>query len=192
VWVRLPLANDQSSTRLQHSTELAKRPAFVRDLTECGDQECGIERRVWIGKLMRVPLRWDDVAESAFGRPALRLVEHLRLEIEDVDLASWFEASGNSEGVVPRARSYLEHPLARRRGKKTNQLAPPQQRTGQIEEDALAVGASRRIAPLSPGPRRYRPGTQEQRPDDDPRSSVAHQPFLGALRPLREAFASLA
>src|SRR5687768_10191256 len=47
VWVRLPLPDDQSSTRLQHSTELSKRPALVRDLTECGDQECGIERRVW-------------------------------------------------------------------------------------------------------------------------------------------------
>jgi hypothetical protein len=113
------------------------------------------------------------------------------LEIEDVDLASWFEAAGNSEGVVPRARSYLEHPLARRRGKETNQVAPPQKRTGQVEEDALAVGTGRWMTPLSPGPRRYRPGTQEQRPDDDPRSWVTHQPFLGALRALREAFASL-
>jgi hypothetical protein len=110
--------------------------------------------------------------------PAHHLVEHRRLQIEGIDLASRFEMMSDLEGVVSGAWSYLQHALARCRCQKVQESIPPQERAWQVEEDSLTEGAGCRAGPLPQHPGRHRSGTQEHHREDYRCSLLTHWPSL--------------
>src|SRR5215207_9606164 len=108
VGIRLPLPDNQPPAVLQHAAQLAKRPVPITHFAQSGDQVGAIECRARIGERLGIPLSRDNVANSASSRPAHRLLEHLWLQIEDIELAAGFKTAGDVDGVIPRTRSYFE------------------------------------------------------------------------------------
>src|SRR5437764_666374 len=133
-------AHDQAATRPQHAAQLAQGGVLVGHLTQRGDQVGGVEGAIRVGQGLGLPLRGDDIGETALARPAHRDVEHLLLEVEDVERAAGKQPGCDIKGVVASAGADLQHPLAGARVQKLAQAISREERARELQHDALAVG----------------------------------------------------
>jgi len=161
------LADDQATAGLEHARQLAQGRIRVRDLTEHGHQERGIELGVRVGQPARIALGRHDVRDAAAARPLERVVEHLLLEVEHVELPARPDPLGDIERVVPGPGTYLEHALAGLGREHRPQARARGQGVGCLDPEALAVrhadgfrrhhSAPARTVPVRE-PRKTRPG----------------------------------
>ena len=116
------LADDESAARLKDASQLAQRNVLVGHLAERGDRVGAVEGRVSVGKRLCVATRRRDASDPAFASAAHRVVEHLLLEVEDVERATGRQPLRDLGAVIARARADLEDPLA---GPWVERLAQP-------------------------------------------------------------------
>src|SRR6185312_13117127 len=90
------------------------------------------------GQRARIALGRHERGQARLAGPAQRVVEHLPLQVEDLEPPVRSEPLRHRQRVVARARADLEQPLARPRRRR-------------LDPEALAVRAGRRIAPPPQG-----------------------------------------
>jgi hypothetical protein len=88
MWIAEELAHDEPAARLDHARELAKRLLLIRNLSEHGDEVGGIEAAVGVGQFARVALGRGEVRDAALSCAPLGVVQHLLLQVEDLDRAA--------------------------------------------------------------------------------------------------------
>jgi hypothetical protein len=99
----------QPARRAQHATELAEGRPAVGDLTEHGDEEGDVERRVGEGQPRRIRHGAADVADARAIEPRVGPREHLRLHIDELQAAAG-QVAGEGDAEVSGTRPHLEHP----------------------------------------------------------------------------------
>src|SRR5262245_46671349 len=141
------LPDDEASARLQDPRQLAERRILVRDLAQDGDQVGGIVGPVPIRHRRRIGTGRRDVGEALLRGAAHGVVEHLLLEVQDVDLSVWLHPLGHVERVVAGTRAHLEDPLPWHSLEDLPQAGPRDQRMGRLDPEALPVGAGGGVLP---------------------------------------------
>ena len=155
------LAVDGAPVRLQHSGDLAPGSVLVRDLTEGGDDDDGVECPVGVRKASGIRTAGHDVAESAVARAAESVVEHGLLDVEDVEPPFGPDPLCDRQCVEAGPRADLEDPLAGPRLEDLSQAGPGDQRVRRIEREAQRIRASRRV-PAQPQHHRRHRGRSEK------------------------------
>ena len=131
---------------LQHAGDLAQRRVLVGDLAEHGGQHDGVDRVVLVGKRRRRrPASASTFASPRSAARAHRVVEHLLLDVEDLDRPAGADPLGQVERVVAGAGADLEHALAGRGREHRAQAVAGDQRVRRLDPEALAVGARRGV-----------------------------------------------
>ena len=132
------LADDHPSARLHDTRQLPERRVLVGNLSE-GDREVGaVEAVVLEDQLLGVALPRCDVRDPALaGRPR-HVVQHLLLDVEDLEPAA-VEALRHRQRVVAGARADLEQALARARLEDLDEPGLADPRVRQLDEQPLPV-----------------------------------------------------
>ena len=116
------LTHHQPSGWLEHTCQLTQRRRLIGNLTQGGGQEGGVEAVVLIRQLLGVALAPGDVVDALALRPAQRVVEHLLLQVEDLEHAIGRDPPGDGKAVVTGPRPDLENALS---GRGRESLAQP-------------------------------------------------------------------
>ena len=129
--------------------QLAQSGFLAGDLAEHGDQEGGIKRIVGVREPARVSLPGHDVVDPALRSALHQGIEHLLLDVEDVQLATRLHAFGHRERVVAGTWSHLQSPLARLRFEDLDHLPPGEVRPRDVGHPAQGVRAGERLDALT-------------------------------------------
>ena len=106
------LADDQPACGFQDASQLSKHGRRIRHLSQGVDQIRAIEarRRVW--KVLNVTDCRNDIDHARFGGSPGQPIEHLLLDVEDVEPPLRREHCGDGDSVDADAGPELEDPLA--------------------------------------------------------------------------------
>jgi hypothetical protein len=95
----------------QDASHLAPSGVLVGYLAEGRDQYDGVEHSVGVRQYLRVGAGWLDVLQPSPMGATHRCVEHLLLDVEDVETAIRADPLRERQCVVPGAGADLEDPL---------------------------------------------------------------------------------
>ena len=145
VGVAEQLADDQAPAGTEDACDLAQACLLIRDLPEDGDQDGRVEGIVLVWEVLRVALGGVDVPQAALARAADRVIEHLLLEVEDLDRPVVPHPLGQVERVVAGAGADLQDALAGRRDEYLPQPVTGDPGMRRLDPEALAVRARRGV-----------------------------------------------
>ena len=107
------LADHDPAGRPHDAGQLAQRGVLVGDLPEDRDEEGGVEAVVLVGERPGVPLARHDVRDPGPLGCAHRVVEHLLLDVEDVQDPAGLQPAGDREACSSRSRGRSRGPSRR-------------------------------------------------------------------------------
>ena len=145
------LTHDEMPTTLENPLELTKSGVLIRYLAEDQRQVGGVEVPVRIREGTSVCPGRDHVLDAAFSSTAHHVIEHLLLEVQDVECAASIQPPGHGQGIVASTWSYLQQLVFGSGSEYLAQPSPRDERTGQLDQEAQPVRARRRV----PAPPKY-------------------------------------
>jgi len=107
VWITEQFADHKSPMWLDHAAQLPKSAFRVWDLAQDSDKVGAVEAGIGVGQAASIALRGLDVRHSLLCGYASCVLEHLWLEVADVQGARGRQPPCSFDGVVAGARADL-------------------------------------------------------------------------------------
>jgi hypothetical protein len=141
------LSDDQPSIRLEHTPDLTDGCPRIRNLAEYRDQVGGVEAFVVKRQVPGVRPGRHDRAD-VFGRgPAHDVIQHLLLDVDDVESPARAKLSGHVQGLQAGTRPDLQDTLSWPGAQQGVEPAVGQKWQRQVEQPPLSVRVGGCVGP---------------------------------------------